>query len=217
MLLLAALLGYSKLIHSLVVVLSSPLKIDCGKRILIFLAWMLSLKVVENRSFWNVYRWDVRQNILAIYNVAWQKIIEYGGEKISCFHWYHPLTISWTVKLYYTFLLYEITSDLVLFGPAWPKCRFGVWNTFLRPIFCGDFWNSPFMLEICTSVVLLNFLSNLWVTRYGVIPNYIYKVIYHQRWWCRKFTKILIFIRLFYTFLYARKDDLNSDCRYFRL
>ena len=203
--------------NSLIFLLSSPLNIDCGKRIPIFLVWMPSLKVVENRSFWNLCRCNVRQNILPMYNVARQKIREYIGEKISRFHWYHPLTLSWTEKLYHTFLLYEINSHLVLFGPVWPKCRFGVWNTFLRPIFCGGFWNSPFLLEICTIVVLLNFLSNLWVTRYGVIPNYSYKVIYNQIWWCRKSTKIRIFIKLFYTFVYARKDCLIIDYICYRI
>ena len=130
--------------HIIIVVLTYPLKIDWGKRISIFLVWMSSLKVVENRSFWHLCRCDARQNILAVYNVARQKIREYGGEKIDHFHWYHPLTFYLSVPIYYSFLLYDVTSNLWCLVPHDPSAGLVSKTLFLDPFLWSIFETALF-------------------------------------------------------------------------
>ena len=50
-----------------------------------------------------------------------------------------------------------------------------------------DLQNGPLSPRIFTGAVLLNFLSALRGSNYGVINNCSYKVTHNQRWWCRKF------------------------------
>ena len=85
---------------------------------------------------------------------------------------------------------------IVLPSTVWPKCRLGAKNGVFISTFNVELRNGPYSYEINTGVVLLIFLSDWWVSRFGVVPKLSYRVIRYQWWWYWKFMLIRIFMRL---------------------